>query len=84
MASESPPHDAPVPYHCRVAAEVRSELLRRKMTSEQVVAATGIARATLSRRLNGILPFTVGELAAIAALLAVEPSTFLPQLTEAA
>lgn len=82
MASQSPPV-TPVPYQSRVAAEVRAELHRRNIAAEHVVAATGISRGTMSRRLNGLLPFTVDELAAIAAMLGVEPSMFLPKLEAA-
>ncbi|MDM4761929.1 helix-turn-helix transcriptional regulator [Galbitalea sp. SE-J8] len=67
----------------QVAAEVRAAIARKGVTATMVAAATDIAPATLSRRLNAAGPFTVDELDAIARYLGVETRDFFPRLRQA-
>lgn len=55
----------------RVAANVRAEVARRGMSARKLALALDVPASTLSRRLNGTVPFDVDELAAVAAVLAV-------------
>lgn len=55
-----------------VAANVRAEMARHRVTQRDVGAALGIAHSAVSHRLTGRTPFDVNELAAIAGLLGVD------------
>lgn len=66
------------PYRREVAAEVRAEMARQQVTASTLAEGANIATATLSRRLNGVQPFDVDELAAIAACLGQPVAKFLP------
>jgi len=70
-------------YQARVSAEVRVEMARQHINAKTLAARTGISQATLSRSLNSDREFTIGELEAIAVVLDVEPSAFLPPLAVA-
>jgi len=61
-----------------VAAEVRAELARQQIPQREVGAALGMSQAAAWRRLKGEVPFDVAELAAVATLLGVPLSQFLP------
>ena len=65
------------PSRAELAAEVRAEMARQRVTPSQLAEATGISRATLGRRLSGQLAFTVDELALISTHLQVAPSRFI-------
>lgn len=50
-----------------VAAEVRAEFARqRDKTISELSEQQGLRRATLSKRINGQQPFTIGELTKVA------------------
>jgi hypothetical protein len=53
----------------RVAATVRAEMARCRLPQVKVADALGISQAAVSRRLVGVVPFTVGELSTLADLL---------------
>ena len=55
----------------RVAATVRAEMARRKITQTAAASGLGMSQAALSRRLTGVTPFDVEELSALADLLGV-------------
>lgn len=61
----------------RVAAEVRAEMARRRITQSDVGKSLGLSTAAVSRRLRGVVPFDVNELSTIAALLGVPAGTLL-------
>ncbi|AMU39207.1 hypothetical protein A3N99_02625 [Mycobacteroides abscessus] len=61
-----------------VAAEVRAHLARQRVTQNAAADAVGIGAASMSRRLAGEYPFTVGELFALADLLRVDIRSFFP------
>lgn len=52
----------------RVAAEVRSRLARYGMTQTDLADALRLSQSQLSKRLRGVIPITLPELAAIATL----------------
>ena len=62
----------------RVAAEVRAELARQKVSQEALCARIGMSQSTLSRRITGEYPFDTTELAKIAEALGVSVAQFLP------
>lgn len=53
----------------RVAANVRAEMARRRVSQESLAAALGMSQASVSRRLTNITPFTADELSKVAAHL---------------
>ncbi|MQA84085.1 MAG: helix-turn-helix domain-containing protein [Streptosporangiales bacterium] len=63
-----------------VAAEIRAELARQRISHSALAEKLGVSRAYLSRRLSGDTPLSVPDLAAIAAILGVPIS----KLTEPA
>lgn len=58
-------------YSTRVAAAVRAAMTQSGKSANRLATETGMSRQALARRLNGPAPFTVGELAVIAAALDV-------------
>ncbi|GAA4117574.1 hypothetical protein GCM10022215_18380 [Nocardioides fonticola] len=54
-----------------IAANVRAELARRRVAAGHLGAEMGLSPAAMSRRLNGDVEFTVGELQTIAGRLGV-------------
>lgn len=60
-----------------MAAEVRAEMARQRITPAQLADATDISRATLGRRLSGQYSFTVEELGSIAEYLDMNPQVFI-------
>ena len=67
-----------------VAAEVRAEMARRKVSQTDVAQWLGVAQATVSRRVTGEVAFDVAELEKIAALLGVAVQQFIPNHVAAA
>jgi transcriptional regulator with XRE-family HTH domain len=59
-----------------VAAEIRAELARRRLSARRAAARLGWTQAYLSRRLNGDVPFDVKDIEALAGLLGVSPQRF--------
>lgn len=66
--SETPPE---VEADALVAAEIRAELARQRMTHGRLAEELGVSRAYLSRRLNGDTPLSITDVAAIAGILGV-------------
>jgi len=58
-------------YNDRVAAEVRAEMGRQKLSQMGLAAALGASQAWLSRRLNGTVAFATDELERVAEVLGV-------------
>lgn len=54
-----------------LAAEIRAEMARQRVSIAQLSAGTGLSISKLYRRLNGVNPFLVDEFDAIAAFLGV-------------
>lgn len=54
-----------------LAAEIRAEMARQRVSVAQLSGETGIALSSLYRRLNGVKPLLVEELDAISASLGV-------------
>ncbi len=61
----------------RVAASVRAEMARRRVTQSDVAKALGMKQTAVSRRLTGQVPFDVNELTAVAAFLGVPVAALL-------
>lgn len=55
-----------------VAANVRAEMARRRVTQRDIGDALGIAHSAVSHRLTGRTPLDVNEIATIAGLLGVD------------
>ena len=64
-----------------IAAEVRAAVARKRVRLDELSAATGIARSTLSNKINGNSDFTVSELVEVAIALDVSAAEFLPSAT---
>jgi transcriptional regulator with XRE-family HTH domain len=60
-----------------VAANVRAELGRSRITQREAATRIGVSQGALSKRLNGYLPFDVRELELLAALLHVSADSLL-------
>lgn len=60
------------------AAKVSDAMRTRGVSQKSMAESTGIPRVTLIRRLNGTNPFTVTELAAVAATLDVDVRDLVP------
>ena len=54
-----------------VAAHVRAELARRRITQTDVAQRLGVSRQNVAQRLNGSVDFRVGELIAVADMLGI-------------
>ena len=67
----------------RVAATVRAEMARRRVTQDQVAQRLGLSQSAVSRRLGGHLPFDVAELSAVAEILGVTPASLLDDVAVA-
>lgn len=61
-----------------IAATIRAELARRKLSGRQLAVRMDMPVNTLRRRLNGETPFDVAELVAIADILDVPVVDLLP------
>jgi transcriptional regulator with XRE-family HTH domain len=59
-----------------VAANVRAELARKRISQTQIAEHLGVSRQNVAQRLNGRVDFRVGELIAIAALLDIPAAAF--------
>lgn len=63
------------PTHAqRVAAAVRAESARRRITQTQIAEHLGLSRMAVSRRLSGVVPFDADELGRTAELFGVPVS----------
>lgn len=71
--------DPPPNHHFReqVAAEVRSQLARRRVSGRALAAALGESPTWVSRRLNGQVPFDTDDLERVAEALDITPMELL-------
>jgi transcriptional regulator with XRE-family HTH domain len=65
-------------YSSRVAEQVTAKMEAAGLSQLGLSEKTGIARATLIRRLTGRSPFQVDELEAIAGVLGISVGDLLP------
>jgi transcriptional regulator with XRE-family HTH domain len=63
--------------HELVAAEVRAEMARQRMSQTRLAEALGVTQASVSRRLVGEVPFDIQELYKVAEFLGVPVAQFL-------
>lgn len=64
----------------QVAEEVRALLARRRLSARAAARLLGWTPNYLSRRMTGVAPFDVDDLAALAKLLSVPVTTFFGPL----
>ena len=64
--------------HEAVAAEVRAQLARNRLSGRRAAEMLGWKQTYMSRRLTGAVPFDVDDLAALAELLDVPIGQFFP------
>lgn len=62
-----------------VAANVRAELGRSRISQANAAAAIQMSAPALSKRLNSQLPFTIDDLEGIATLVGVDPVALLAE-----
>ena len=62
--------------HRAVAAEVRAQLARRRISGRQAAFALGWKQPYIARRLSGDIPFDVNDLDALARLLDIPVTAF--------
>ena len=67
-------------YSKLVAEEVRALAARKRVSGADLAKALGISAMSMSRRMNGHLPFGVDELAVVANALGVPVEQLLPHL----
>ena len=69
-----------------VAAEIRAEMARQRITAKELSSATGIATATLSRKLHAVTGLSLDDLFRIAEALDIPASRLVsgPATTKAA
>lgn len=60
-----------------IAAEIRAEIARQRLTQTELAARMGISQAAFSRNLNGRVPLTVDFVQEVAGVLGVPISRFL-------
>lgn len=63
-----------------VSAEVRAMMARKRITGKSLAARLGMTEMALSRRINGSVDFSVGELVAVAVELGCDVADLLPHL----
>ena len=68
-------------FHASVAAEVRAEMGRQRVTQEQMAALLGRSREWVRRRTHGDQPFSTDEIEQIAGVLGVPISNFVTPAT---
>ena len=68
----------------RIAAELRAEMARQKVSVVSLSEATDIKVATLRNRLNGVQPFFVSELDSVCFALGLSLSEFITRTDEVA
>lgn len=69
--------DRPARLTDLVAAEVRAQMARIRMTQTQLAASLGLPQSAVSNRLRGKVAFSVDELQAVAETLGVHPAVLL-------
>ncbi len=66
----------------RVAGQVRAILAQRRLTRRWLSDQVGMPLATIQRRLNGDVAFTVSELIVVARVLNIPVAALLPTEAE--
>lgn len=66
-----------------VAAAVRAELARQRITNRMIGRQLGMSDSGIGRRLNGELPFTVEQIVTVARLLNVPLTQLVEGLADA-
>lgn len=69
-------YTAPQAGSREVAAEVRAEMARQRLSSQDLAEQINFTTSTLHRRLTGQVPFDMEELFLVANALGVYPSQF--------
>lgn len=69
-------------YREAVAAEVRAQMGRRRITQGQLAKALGMSQAAVSRRLTGELPFDLDDVLVMAQRFNVALSDLIPEPAE--
>lgn len=67
----------------QIAAEVRAELARQRLTQRQVAQILDMKQPAVQLRLAGTRPFRAEELVKLAGALSVPVSRFVPEHAEA-
>jgi transcriptional regulator with XRE-family HTH domain len=67
-----------------VAANIRAEIARQRVSQRALADALGMSPAALSNRLTGMTPIDVNELGAIADVLRVTAASLLADAVSAA
>lgn len=62
----------------RVAAEVRANLARLRISRQSFADSLDMSLSAATRRLNGDVPFTVDEIYRAAEVLDIAPTSLLP------
>ncbi|MDN4645386.1 helix-turn-helix domain-containing protein [Arthrobacter sp. PsM3] len=62
----------------RVAANVRAEAARLKMSQRDIATALGVSQSSANRRWLGVTPIDVEELYALSAAFSIPVSALLP------
>lgn len=65
------------PAAARVGANVRAEMAREGVTQTALANSLGRSQSGLSKRLRGVVPFSVADLVDIAEVLGVDVATLL-------
>ena len=69
--------DQPARLTDRVAAEVRANMARVRMTQTELAEILGLTQSTVSKRLLGKIAFSVDELDTVAAAFGVHPAVLM-------
>lgn len=65
-----------------IAAEVRAELGRQRLSSRELARRMGVETTWMHRRVTAKIPFSMGELVAVAGLLKVPASKLMAGVKE--
>jgi predicted transcriptional regulator len=63
--------DSPTELYQGVAAEVRAEMARQRLSQGRIAAQMGVSQAAVSRRIIGEVPFDLQDLSKVADILKV-------------
>jgi transcriptional regulator with XRE-family HTH domain len=66
-----------------VSTEIRVLLARRGMSQRDLAVAAGLNPVALSRRMTGLVDWSLADLAAVAGAFDVDPSSLLPDPVKA-
>ncbi|MEF2979048.1 helix-turn-helix domain-containing protein [Subtercola sp. YIM 133946] len=63
--------------HQRIAAEIRADMARKKITQSTLMEALLMTQPSLSKRLTGERPFTLSEMEKVCGVLRIAPNELL-------